>query len=205
MSNGILRRIFGGPAVTHPDVPGNLVPAVVGLVPAHLLTDGGGENPRVRVDVGQTGFFAGREFRTFREFDTPFTGTFVVKVVIPVDIIVFSLGAEIDQGYLRMETVIGGTEGGSFAEALPIRSRNTMAESPQPPYQAQVQITAGGTLSGGVTQDVLRLKTDTNTNRSFSIGQLSSSERGVGAATMYLRLTATDMTGVLRGWWEERP
>lgn len=32
-----------------------------------LMTDGGyGESRRVRVDVGQTGFFAGREFRTFK-------------------------------------------------------------------------------------------------------------------------------------------
>lgn len=39
---------------------------VVAHPPLVLMTDGNGPNARLRVDVGQTGFFAGREFRTFR-------------------------------------------------------------------------------------------------------------------------------------------
>lgn len=38
-------------------------------LPLDLMTDGGdGQNRRLRVDDGQTGFFAGREFRMYREF-----------------------------------------------------------------------------------------------------------------------------------------
>jgi len=203
VSDETKRRIFGAPSVQHDDIPGNLVPAVVALVPGDLLTDENGPNRRLRVDVAQTGFFAGREFRTFREFATAFTGTYIVKVIAPVDYIIFEIGAECDGGQIRLESVAGGTEGGSFAETLPVIPRNSMLDAPA--HAPQLELTAGGTLTGGTTLDVLRLKTDTNSQRRFSIGENINSERGNGPGTIYLRATCTDFTGVIRGWWEERP
>ena len=39
--------------------------------PSDLLTSEREKYRRVRVDVGQTGFFDGREFRTFKEISIP--------------------------------------------------------------------------------------------------------------------------------------
>jgi hypothetical protein len=60
-------------------------------LPLDMCTDGGtGDFRRLRVDVGQTSFFAGREFRTFREFTIPNGGApeviaVTVMVVVAID------------------------------------------------------------------------------------------------------------------------
>jgi len=161
--------------------------------------------PRIRVDVGQTGFFEGREFRTFKEWVAPTTATEVIKVVVPINVILFELSVELDAGTVRVETVIGGTEGVAFSTALPIFPTNTMTEKPQPPYVNQVLLTTGGTLTGGTLLDPLRGKTSDNSNFSSSVGASSGAERGVGPATYYFRITLTAATGVFKARWEERP
>lgn len=178
-------------------------PVVLAHPPLDLLTDGGtGPNARFRVDVGQTGFFAGREFRTFYEFTT----ATVFKVVVPVNTIVWQVGVELLEGEARLETVVGGVEGGTFGVTLPVFGRNTMTERPSPFYTPQVVITAGGTLTGGTVIDVLRNKTGGNENFAGSIGIGEGDERGVAPGTYYFRLTVTGTTrGLLRTWWEERP
>lgn len=177
--------------------------------PLDLLTDGGtGPNRRFRVDVGQTGFFAGREFRTFRRLNITAGAIVVIKAVVPINIILFGLEANIYQGLLDVETVVGGTEGGTFSEALPIFPRNTMSERPTPIYTPLVVLTAGGTHTGGTVLDPLVVKAADNSNFAASVGSQSSDERGVGAGTYYIRLTAVtgqgDVLGTFKARWEER-
>ena len=201
------RKIFGGPRRLETDM-GDTSHAdrVIAHPPFDLLTDGGdGPNRRLRVDVAQTGFFAGREFRTFKEWSAATTATVVIKAVVPIDIILFELGIELEAGTARIETLVGGTEGGTFAEVLPIFPTNTMSEKPQPPYAAQVVLTSGGTLTGGTLLDPLRAKTSDNSNFSASVGAAAGAERGVGANTYYFRATLTAVIGVFKARWEERP
>jgi hypothetical protein len=173
------------------------------IQPLDLMTDGGdGPNRRLRVDVGQTGFFAGREFRTYYEFTTDT----VFKIVVPINTILWFLGINLLSGEVRLETVAGGTEGGTFSTVLPIFGRNNMSERPEPFYTPQVVISAGGTHTGGTILDVLRNKTSDNSNFAGAVGVNSSDERGVAAATYYFRLTVTGTTsGTLKVNWEERP
>lgn len=168
-----------------------------------LLTDhGNGPNRRLRVDVGQTGFFAGREFRTFFEF----TANDVIKVVVPVNVILFGLGVTLTAGQMRLETVVGGTEGGSFSNVLPIFGRNNMTERPLPLYTPVVTMASGGTHTGGTVLDVLLNKVADNAVFASSVGATEGDERGVGAGTYYFRITVTGTTaGVLKARWEERP
>lgn len=174
--------------------------------PLGLLTDGGtGQNARVRVDMAQTGFFAGREFRTFREWTTATTATFVIRAVVPINIILFDLRLNCEEGSARLETLVGGTAGGTFSETLPIFNRNNMSERPTPLYTQQVVLTAGGTLTGGTLLDVLRVKTSGNSNFASSVGATNGDERGIAANTYYFRLTLTGFIGVFKAWWEERP
>lgn len=173
------------------------------ILPLDLMTDGGdGPNRRIRVDSGQTGFFAGREFRTYYEFTTDT----VFKIVVPVDTILWFLGINLLQGECRLETVAGGTEGGTFSTVLPIFGRNNMSERPEPFYTPQVAISAGGTHTGGTVLDVLLNKTADNANFAQSVGAGEGDERGIAAGTYYFRLTVTGTTrGNLKTWWEERP
>jgi len=175
-----------------------------------LLTDGGdGPNRRWRVDVGQTGFFAGREFRTFRRLNITAGTMVVLKAVVPVNVVLFGLEAGIYQGLLDIETVVGGTEGGSFSETLPILPRNSMSERPTPFYTPVVVLTAGGTHTGGTVIDALVVKAADNSNFADSVGSVEGDERGIGAGTYYFRVQAIagngDVLGVFKARWEERP
>lgn len=171
---------------------------------------------RLRVDVAQTGFFEGREFRTFKELNIAASQTYVVKAVVPLNIILMSLSANIDSGSLRIGTYGGGAEGGSFSENLPIIGANNMSLGTNrrrsysgSAYAAQTILTAGGTHTGGVELDVLRVRAAGNSNQGSSVGIDSDSARGIAANTYYFRLlnlSATDpITGVFSARWEERP
>jgi hypothetical protein len=160
---------------------------------------------RLRVDIAQTSFFEGREFRTFKEWTAATTATYVIKAVVPLDIILFSLTSAVEAGTIRVETVVGGTEGGTFSETLPILPANTMSTRPSPFYTNQTVLTAGGTLTGGTVIDVLRIKAADNSNFAGSVGVAATDERGVGAATYYFRITLTGVIGTFKARWEERP
>jgi hypothetical protein len=180
--------------------------------PDKLLTDGGitGDNPRIRVEPGQHSFFDGTEFRTFRRLNGITAGsTLVVKAVVPINIVLQALTTNIYQGALDIETVVGGTEGGTFSETLPIFPANTMDERPTPLYTPQVVLTAGGTHTGGTVLDVLVNKAADNANFSGSVGALTDDSRGIGANTYYFRIQALatygDLLGTFKARWEERP
>lgn len=177
---------------------------VPGPIPPVLLTDNLGPSQRLRVDVAQTGFFAGREFRTFREFTGAATGQLVIKAVVPIDIVLFELGMTVESGSFRMATVAAGTPGGTFAETLPVFSTNNMLEKPQPPYVAQTVLTAGGTITGGIVLDVLRGKTADNSNFAASVGFGQGAERGILPGTYHFLIDFVTFTGVLKARWEER-
>lgn len=182
---------------------------VVAHPPFDLLTDGGdGPNRRLRVDVGQTGFFAGREFRTFKELNIAIGGTYVIRAVVPIDVILFSINLSLDSGHARMSTLVGGTAGGTFSETLPIFGRNNMSERPTPFYTPVAVLTAGGTHTGGTTLDILRVKVSNDTAKGTSVGGGLSDERGIAANTYYFKIENLDLgnavAGVLSAWWEER-
>lgn len=182
---------------------GTFAPVV--SLPAQLSTDPTGANSRLRVDVGQTSFFAGREFRTFKEFATATTATYVVKIVVPINTILSESLIQMESGTLRLETRTGGVEGGTFSETLPVFSANNMSEKPQPPYVGQVVMTAGGTLTGGTVLDVSRVKSADNSNFASTVGGQGGDVRGVAAGTYYWVFTLTGFIGVVKARWEERP
>lgn len=179
---------------------------VVAHPPLNLLTDGGdGPNRRLRVDVGQTGFFAGREFRTFKELNLTLGQIYVVKAVVPKNIILFANVIQLVSGEIKMYTSSGGTEGGSYSETLPILARNTMSERPTPFYTPVVTLTAGGTLTGETNIDLVWVKTADNSNFAGNVGGGLGEERGVGANTYHFKMTAVSAaTGVWSAVWEER-
>lgn len=174
--------------------------------PKKFLTDGDGAYSRMRVDVGQTGFFAGREARTFYEFSIPTASSQVIKVVSPVNTIVQIFGVELDIAAIRVELVVGGTEGGTFGTSLPIFKTNQMTT--QSGYVPQITMAVGGTHTGGTVVDVLTAIAGDKLQKSTAVTVDESLPLGFAAGTYYIRLINTDgatATGIFRARWEERP
>lgn len=181
-----------------------------GVIVAHppivLMTDNNGPNARLRVDVAQTSFFTGKEFRTFRRLNIGAGGSLVIRAVVPVNTILAGLHLDLVDGWIDVETVVGGTPGGVFAETLPIFNRNNMAGTPV--YAAQNALTAGGTHTGGTVLDVLAARSAGATAQATSVGNSLSDERGIAPNTYYFRITnpgSGSAVGVFSARWEERP
>jgi hypothetical protein len=174
--------------------------------PKVLMTDGDGEWARLRVDQGNTAFFAGREFRTFYEFSIASGASQVIKVVSNVDTILQTFGAELDLAELRIELLVGGTEGGNFNTALPIFKTNTMTTASA--YTTNITMNRGGTHTGGTLVDLLTLISGANANKAISTSATEDLPQGFSAGTFYIKLTNTDgatAKGIFRARWEERP
>lgn len=185
---------------------GTFAERVEAYPPTKLMTDGDGDYARLRVDVGQTGFFAGREFRTFYEFSIASGSTAVIKVVAPVNTIVQTFGVELDLAELRVELRAGGTEGGTFSTALPVIPANSMTTASG--YAAQVTMQTGGTHTGGTVYDLLKLYSGANVNKAVASTATENLPQGFPAGTYYITLQNTDgatAAGIFRARWEERP
>ena len=159
---------------------------------------------RLQVDVGQTGFFKGREFRTLYQFDIPSATTVIIKVVASVDTIVQQFLVDLWTADLRVELLTGGTEGGTFSTALPILRCNGMATD----YTSQVVMNAGGTHTGGTIQDAMQLYAVSNPAQGSATEGTSESHLGFPAGTFYVKLqniNSVNATGIFKARWEERP
>lgn len=181
----------------------------IGIAPPRdLMTDGGtGPNRRIRVDTGQTSFFAGREFRTFKEISVANGSTYVVKIVSPINFILQELFAEIESGTLKVTTWVGGSEGGSYNDTLPRIGANQMTERPFPFYEPKLVVTGGGTHSGGTQVRVTRLRATGGSTDAPIVSGLNSDAQGLPAGTYYVHFesTAGTVAGVAQARWEERP
>lgn len=174
--------------------------------PVKLMTDDNGDYARVRVDVGQTGFFAGREARMFQEFSIATESSQVIKIVSPTDTILQTLAVELELAEIRVELVSGGTEGGTFGTSITVFKTNTMSTASS--YTPQVTMAYGGTHTGGTVINVLTAFSGANKNKAVSSAGAETLPVGFPAGTYYIRLINTDgatATGILRAQWEERP
>lgn len=171
---------------------------------------------RISIEEGRTAFEEGREFRIFKELNLAPSAIYVMKLVLPIDIVIYSATVEIESGQLRLSVVSGGTEGGSFSETFTRFPANGMTPGRKrrndyngTTYQPTVVITAGGTLTGGTETEVVRVKANNNTNAGSTVTPSSTDARGVAPGTYYFRfqnLSGVDtLSGVFRLRWEERP
>ena len=174
--------------------------------PKILMTDDDGDYARVRVDVGQTGFFAGREFRTFYDFTINDGATFVLKAVTSVNVILYDFTVDVELGDIEVELLGGGTEGGTFSINLPILKTNNMTDASD--YASNVVMTANGTHTGGTAFDKFRIFVGDNLSK---IGTKTASEQypiGFAPGTYYIKLKNLvgnkQAKGIFRARWEER-
>lgn len=171
---------------------------------------------RYRVDVGQTGFFEGREFRMVRKLVVA-TGTpKVFRFVSPVDFILFEQTLNVSVGDLEFYAYRSdqGTAGGTFT-ALPVSpiGKNIGAQYRKysgARYASQVTLAEGGTFTPANAQiyaDYDRAKTSSATAQQTSVSGGDDSVRYLAAGTYYL--VVSSLVGTSEGRyaiaWEERP
>lgn len=185
--------------------------------PLSLLTDNGvGQAARLRVDNGQTGFFARRMWSLNYEFAStnPIAATpLVFKFVLPTNFIIHDHSLSVDQGGLTLRTYSAdqGVAGGTFLTSHAPRSENTMTEHEA--YAFQATIASGGTFTPNIAEvpiTPLRVRTAGATAQQSSVGASAVSEKGRNPGTYYAVLArmagvSGDCTGVYSIVIEERP
>lgn len=204
-----------GPVVIQ-DATSSVSPYSIIDLPDYMYTSSEQGFRRMRVDVGQTGFFEAREFRMVRKVSITAGTPLVFKFVSAVDFILFeqSLNCSVgDIEYYAWRST-QGTEGGTFTP-IPVQSiaKNisaTYRDYNGDRYQSQVSISSGGTFTPTdplLYVDYDRAKTSGATAQRSSVSGGDDTVRFLAAGTYYLILTSLDGTSVGRFAiaWEERP
>ena len=165
------------------------------------------EFSRIPVDVAQTSFFEGREFRFVRKIATPV----VYRFTAPVEFILSSQTFGIVDGEFefyawRDDNV---TPSGTWTSE-PIFAKNTSLTRRLYDgsfYAGQITIDSGGSIvvtDPNLYVDYERLKTTNATGQRITIANQSTQGRYLAAGTYYLQFTGiSDASYKLE--WEERP
>lgn len=165
-----------------------------------------GANGRIFVEDGNSAFYEGRQYFTFKEFSIAQGAVGVFKVVITENVVMRDFFVVLEVSSARVEIVTGGTEGGTFNSTLPLMQTNNMTTVTD--RASTSTMTYGGTLSGGTTLDLFLLNSGNNLNQ--AVGQQGGEPFPVGFApgTYYVRITNTGnttATGLFKSRWTENP
>lgn len=188
--------------LSYTDEAGNRVGAAVVLsqLPPSLLTLGDSTNSRLRVDVAQTGFFDGREFRMVRKITSPITYRFTFQVPV----IVFEQLLTVSSGSMELYAWAGSnvTPDGTWT-TVPFWRKNDVNDV----YAPQSSIETGGTvtpINAELYRDYASVVTSNATAQRFTVGGGEISERYLTAGTYYVQITGTG-SGSYSIMYEERP
>lgn len=168
--------------------------------PVKLMTDSDGAYSRLRVDVGQTNFWSGKQFRTFQKLELASAASATIRATVGVNIVLYETSFTTENSSIEVQLRAGGTATGPWT-AMPVIRKNTMTTAPV--VVSQVTMDYDGSHTGGTTIDLIRIVAG---NKQSSVGG-TDSERGVGPGTYYYVITNTGnqtATVVFSGFWEER-
>lgn len=169
----------------------------------------GNRNNRVKVDSELGSFYAGTQFRTFKEITLAAGETYVVKMVRPIDIIIRSFQMNIDSGDVRCDIYRNATPTGSYGDTLPVLGKCEFSDNPLPHYAAQCTVTGGGSFTGGTLYDLMKVRAANANGHASTVGGLMNSQLGAPAnSTGIYKFTNTGnstATCIFSMWWEELP
>ena len=175
---------------------------VIPGTPQQLLTGDSWDSSRLRVDVGQTGFWEGREFR----LDLDLTADYVVEFTSPVNFILQSQSLLSNDGVSTLDVYLStqGVAGGSFDEDLGVLPNNGMTDAPT--YTPAISALGGGSFVPNANEkprESIKVKAATSTAQRSTVGSGAIPERGLPPGTYYLVFTGDDIS--YRLVYEERP
>lgn len=168
---------------------------------------------REEVDVSNTAFQEGKEFRVSYEFSVDEGAPVTFRFSCAVDFLLQLQSLSVDQAALRYRAYrsIQGTETGTFDTPIPIFRQNFTAQAKDLDPVATID-TGGGfdVTPGEVSVETIRLRTSGATAQKATVSAAVGDERGVGAGTYYLVLErlplaagADPALGVFDLKWEE--
>ena len=163
-----------------------------------------GLHGRLFVETGSVNPTENRQYFMFHEFSMSASGTEIVKVVITGDTVMNAFSIKVMSGTARVEIVVGGTEGGTFSQTIPLRPVNGMSTAT--PRTSTTVMTSGGTLTGGTTMDLFLVNTGDNVNQSSGVTSGEDFAIGFPAGTYYIRVKNTDNStaaGLVKALWTE--
>lgn len=175
--------------------------------PKLLMTDNDGAYARLRVDVGQTGFFAGREFLTFHEFSIPSGQSITIRATALNDVYLQKFIVDLWTAELRIEFYAGGTSTGTYNVALPVLRSNTTTGIDET-YTSQTTLDTGGSFTGGTLVDLIQLFAVSNPAKGSAVEGGGDDVLGFAAGVYHIKLTninSVNANGVFKARWEERP
>lgn len=179
-------------------------------IPQEIITGTGSTpKPRLRVDPGQTAFFEGREFRSFKEFSIAAGATLVMRFTSAVDFVLHTQRLTVLSGTLRFAAVADATSGGSFS-TIPNITVNRMSTAPV--VTSQCVFASGGTSTGGTETDVQLVSAVSDGGllggaAVLSVGNATDEPRGLPAGVYHLRFQNTSSetaVGVYALSWSEQ-
>lgn len=152
---------------------------------------------RLQVDAGNTGFFDGREFRYFREFNIPSGQSVWTRVTVNGNgIILREQNLSVDQGAVRFRAWRNvALTGVTFtAPASPLSGIFQNNNLPSAPVQPLVTVIENGgnhsALTGGTVSEIKRVRSSGATAQTESVGSAFQGERGIAPGVYYLQLEA---------------
>ena len=182
-------------------------------LPPHLFSDSPSRydsEARVMVDVAETGFFQGREFRISYEYDIANGNTLAIKFSSPIDFILQKQSLSCDVGGLafRAYRSTDGSPSGTFGTPVNVLQNNAMTASIE--YTRQASVTSGGSFTpSGDASETIRVRSGTATGQRISVGSSTADQRGLPAGDYYLLFENIANSGAAEGVydlvWEERP
>ncbi|MFP4104821.1 MAG: hypothetical protein ACLFVU_01930 [Phycisphaerae bacterium] len=188
-------------------------------LPPHVFTDDPGQwdsRGRVAVDVRQTAFAQGRQFRISYEYDVPEDENVVLRFESPIDFILQYEVLTCDDGSVRFRAYRSDdvTESGDYDTDIPIFSNNAMNRVGG--LSGQVSIKTGGDITPdsppsslqSLAVETMRIRTANANSHRASVSGACGGERGLFPGTYYLEIANIGngkATGVLDLRWEEVP
>lgn len=171
----------------------------------NLLTSQDLATARLPVDVAQTGFFEGREFRMSFEFDIASGASEALRFSATTDFILWEQRIEVDEGFLIYTPTINPDAATGFTTSVPQYGKNRMSVAPV--VTNTVTVTNGGVITGGTVVETIRIKVANASGQQQTVGDAVSSERGLPAGDYYLVLHAegSRTRGVINLTYEIRP
>lgn len=168
--------------------------------------------PRIRVDVGQTGFWEGREFRLNYPLSIATTAQAILRVTAPINFILQLQKLSSSETGLRFQAYRSaqGTPTGVWVPVVGLFPNNLQSDTPV--YVGQVTIDTGGTFTPGggeLPVETIEILVAGATAQQTTVGGESAKERGLPANTYYLVFTNYTGSGTAKGIYdliyEERP
>lgn len=165
---------------------------------------------RTKVDNEPASFYAGTQFRTFKEITLAPAATYIVKMTRPVDIVIRQFALHVNTGEMRCEIYRNGTPSGSgWVNSLPVIAKCEFTDNPPPAYVAQATLTQGGTFTGGTLYDLMHVKTAGATGQASTVGDSMDDQLGTPSGSVGIYQFSnpgnTTAAAVFTMWWEELP